>query len=427
VTVQALVAMKYPHETWVLDEGDDPDVKALCHRCGARHFSRKNRPGYQAATGTFESRSKHGNYNAWLHEIGFDRYDIITAFDPDHIPEPEFLDRVLGYFDDPEFGYVQAPQVYYNQKASFIARGAAEETYAYYSSIQMVAYALGYPIVTGCHNTHRTTALREVGGFAPHAADDLLITVLYRARGWRGVYVPEILAKGLTPVDWPGYLTQQRRWARSVVDIKLRIFPKVAGDLPLRERIMSAIHGLYYIQSVGTALQILLLVAMLATGITPAIVSVFTIRRLVLLYIAMQAGEFFRQRFYLDPRREIGIHVRASVLAFAKWPFIIAAIYDCLTRDHLPYSITRKVRMGAKRVILVLPHSLVIVAICLAWLIGKASNRIENPILQYSAAVIVAMSFFLLASEWLRYPDPFDIRLLKEEVSLPEHQTRLSD
>src|SRR5919206_567306 len=28
-TVRALVAMEYPHETWVLDEGDEPQVRAL--------------------------------------------------------------------------------------------------------------------------------------------------------------------------------------------------------------------------------------------------------------------------------------------------------------------------------------------------------------------------------------------------------------
>src|SRR5262249_54200871 len=83
-TVKALVAMDYPHETWVLDEGDADEVKALCHRLGAKHFSRKNCQHYQTDHGIFQSRTKHGNYNAWLHQIGFARYEIITAFDPDH-------------------------------------------------------------------------------------------------------------------------------------------------------------------------------------------------------------------------------------------------------------------------------------------------------------------------------------------------------
>src|SRR5437763_12873457 len=62
-TIRALVAMDYSHETWVLDEGDDEQVKALCCRLGALHFSRKHLPQYHASSGTFESRTKHGNYN----------------------------------------------------------------------------------------------------------------------------------------------------------------------------------------------------------------------------------------------------------------------------------------------------------------------------------------------------------------------------
>ena len=242
------MALDYPHDTWLLDEGDDERVRRCMPdgwACG--HFSRKNRPEYQTDVGRFQRRSKHGNYNAWLDNVGFDRYDVLTTFDPDHIPEPSFLRKVLGYFRDPTIGYVQLPQAYYNQKASFIARGAAEETYAFYSSVQMAGYGLGYPILIGCHNTHRMSALKELGGFACHDAEDLLMTLQYRSRGWQGVYVPEILARGLAPVDWQTYLIQQRRWARSVLDIKFRIYAHLSGKLPLKTRIASFLHGFNYL------------------------------------------------------------------------------------------------------------------------------------------------------------------------------------
>src|SRR5262249_33787462 len=145
--------------------------------------------------GEYKIHSKHGNYNAWLSEIGFERYEIIAAFDPDHVPVRAFLRNVLGYFDNPGVGYVQAAQAYYNQRASFVARGAAEETYEYYSCTQMAAYSFDQPTIVGCHNTHRVTALKEVGGFAAHDADDLLIGLRYAAHGWRGVYIPRILAR----------------------------------------------------------------------------------------------------------------------------------------------------------------------------------------------------------------------------------------
>src|SRR6476469_7904759 len=96
-TLRALVALDYPHDTWVLDESDSEQVKRSCARIGAKHFSRKSVRQYQVESGTFQVSSKHGNYNAWLHQIGFRQYDILAAFDPDHVAAPNFLSSVLGY------------------------------------------------------------------------------------------------------------------------------------------------------------------------------------------------------------------------------------------------------------------------------------------------------------------------------------------
>jgi cellulose synthase (UDP-forming) len=410
-TVQALVAMDYPHETWVLDEGEDDEVKAVCARLGAYHFSRRDLPQYHAASGRFESRSKHGNYNAWLYEIGFDRYELIAAFDPDHVPQPDFLMQVLGYFDDPSIGYVQAAQAYYNQGASFIARGAAEETYVYYSSIQMTNYALGYPIVTGCHNTHRVTAVKEVGGFAPHAADDLLITLHYRLAGWKGVYLPKILARGLTPVDWSGFLIQQRRWARSALDVKFRIYPKVARKLPFKDHVANFVHGLYYLESIGVGLQLVLLAFILCSGITPRVFSFFTLPQLVLVGIALQSCEFYRQRFFLDPQHEVGLHWRSQVLAFAKWPIFLLAIYDVLTRYRRPYTITRKAGTASRPSLLLVPHFLILSLLGTAWASGMILGHITNPLLHVSAALIVLGSLSLILTTRLKFPPPYDSKL----------------
>ena len=60
---------------------------------------------------------------------------------------PHFLTSALGYFGDSSVGFVQAPQVYYNQDASFVARGAAEETYGFYSVHDMASYSAGHPII----------------------------------------------------------------------------------------------------------------------------------------------------------------------------------------------------------------------------------------------------------------------------------------
>ena len=412
-TLKALVTMDYPHDTWVLDEADDKQVQDLCQSLGALHFSRKNLSQYQTCDGLFQAHSKHGNYNAWLHETGFNRYDIIAAFDPDHVAVRSFLKEVLGYFEAPATGYVQAAQVYYNQKANFIARGAAEETYEYNSCTQMAAYSFDQPAVVGCHNVHRVEALKEVGGFAAHDADDLLIGLRYQARGWRGVYVPQILAQGLTPVDWNGYLKQQLRWARSVLDIKCRLQRLVGKNMSPMGQVLSALHGIFYLQnSFTTFLGILVLIYFLISGDVPQAISQGLLPKLALLYAALQTCVFYRQTFYLAPRKEWGLHWRAALLRYAKWPVFILALWDVAVGRRVPYALTSKVKAESKSSLLIIPHALIIVSVCLALVTGLLLGHRTTWLVYVAAALVAATSLSLILTSWQRFPSPYDGSLL---------------
>ncbi len=415
-TLKALVALDYPHDTWLLDEGDEERVREMCRRLGVRHFSRKNRPEYQTDAGRFQRRSKHGNYNAWLDHAGFDRYDFLTTFDPDHIPEPSLLRKVLGYFQDTSVGYVQLPQAYYNQKASFIARGAAEETYAFYSSVQMASYGLGYPVLIGCHNTHRMSALKELGGFACHDAEDLLMTLQYRSLGWQGVYVPEILARGLAPVDWQTYLIQQRRWARSVLDIKFRIYAHLSGKLPFKTRVASFLHGFNYLHKSFIMLGFTaFVVATLATGVVSRLVRPETPAKLVVVVGVLQLCEFYRQRFYLDLEGETGFPWRAAILQYAKWPYFLMALWDVIKGRRIPYTVTRKIRAPGRQHSL-WPHAVSLAVVNTAWICGTVSGRLTSNFVHCFAAILVVAGMALLLSEFLDFPDPFDKELAEEAL-----------
>ena len=41
--------------------------------------------------------------------------EFIVTLDADHVPRPELLERMLGYFADDEVAVVQAPQHFYNR------------------------------------------------------------------------------------------------------------------------------------------------------------------------------------------------------------------------------------------------------------------------------------------------------------------------
>jgi cellulose synthase (UDP-forming) len=111
-TLAACARIRYPHTTYLLDDTRDPRFRECAERHGAVWLELVGLPG-----------AKAGKINGALARNG---EDFILVLDPDHIPFPEFLDRVLGQFDDDEVGFVQVSQAYYNQPRSFVARAAAE-------------------------------------------------------------------------------------------------------------------------------------------------------------------------------------------------------------------------------------------------------------------------------------------------------------
>jgi len=413
-TLAALVALRIPHDTWVLDEGDDPAVQALAARLGVRHFTRRHRPEYQAPAGRFAARSKHGNYNAWLAEHGFADYDVLAAFDSDQVPEPDYLERTLGYFQDPAVGYVQAAQVYYNQPASFIARGAAEETYAYYSTHQMASYALGHPIVVGSHGVHRLAALATAspGGFPDHDAEDLLLTMRYRAAGWRGVYVPEVLALGTTPVNWRGYLVQQARWARSVLDLKREAVERLLHGRPTTDNLLALFHGAHFLRPLLWLLLFPALLGMLVNNAVPAFLEPEGLALGLGLLLLLHLADRFRHRYFLDPEREGGIHWRAGLLQYAKWPHFAGALLDVLRGRDRPYALTPKATGGAGRFVLAPVHCWLAAAVAVAWLVGTIRFGHVEPELSLLALLVGGASLLLAWTETWSYPAPYDPALL---------------
>lgn len=104
-TAEAANKICYPHHTYVLDDGNRPEMRAICEELGCGYITRgkewDNRPRH----------AKAGNVN---NALTLTSGDFILILDSDQIPEPQILDRTLGYFDDMQVAFVQTPQYFYN-------------------------------------------------------------------------------------------------------------------------------------------------------------------------------------------------------------------------------------------------------------------------------------------------------------------------
>ncbi|MFC7220808.1 glycosyltransferase family 2 protein [Streptomyces polyrhachis] len=228
-----------PLDVWLLDEGDDAQARELCRELGVRHFSRRGVPYWNQESGPHRAKTKHGNYNAWLQAHGRD-YEFFASVDTDHVPLPNFLERMLGYFRDPDVAFVVGPQVYGNYTAP-VTKLAESQQFLFHALIQRAGNHYGSPMFVGTNNAVRVSALQGIGGLRDSVTEDMATGFeLHRAknpatgRHWRSVYTPDVLAVGEGPESWTDFFTQQLRWSRGTYETWTRQYFKQPGRMPAR-------------------------------------------------------------------------------------------------------------------------------------------------------------------------------------------------
>ncbi|MFD9796111.1 glycosyltransferase family 2 protein [Streptomyces sp. NPDC059070] len=240
-----------PLDVWLLDEGDDEAVRALCEELGVRHFTRRGVPEWNRKKGPHKARTKHGNYNAWLAMHG-DAYDYFASVDTDHVPLPEFLERMMGYFRDPDVAFVVGPQVYGNYHSP-VTKAAESQQFLFHALIQRAGNRYRAPMFVGTNNVVRITALRQVGGLYDSITEDMATGFeLHRRKNprtghyWRSVYTPDVLAVGEGPESWTDFFTQQMRWSRGTYETLLKQYWKALFRVPPGRLLSYTLMLVYY-------------------------------------------------------------------------------------------------------------------------------------------------------------------------------------
>lgn len=127
--------------------------------------------------------------------------------------------KFMGFFNDEKVGYVQVAQAYYNQYRSFTAKGAAQQTYGFYGPTQMGLFGRNCAVAIGANCTFRRKALESAGGHGIGLAEDLITAIRIHAEGWKSIYHPVIVSRGLVPEDFGSFCKQQLKWARGVHEV----------------------------------------------------------------------------------------------------------------------------------------------------------------------------------------------------------------
>jgi cellulose synthase (UDP-forming) len=150
-TVRAALAIRYPHHTYVLDDGNSDAMRAMAEAEGA---------GYIVRTEDWRGRPRHakaGNLNnALLQTQG----ELILMLDADQVPRPTILDRTVGYFRDPRMAFVQTPQPFYNIPPS---DPFGSDAPLFYGPIQQGKDGWNAAFFCGSNAVLRREALMQIG------------------------------------------------------------------------------------------------------------------------------------------------------------------------------------------------------------------------------------------------------------------------
>ena len=340
-TLGNMLRAEYPHDTWLLDEGNCADARRMCREMGVRYFSRNGIDHYNQARGRFLAKTKAGNHNSWYAEYSSE-YDIVAQIDADFQVQPNFLTRTLGYFRNPQIAFVGTPQIYGNVK-NFIARGAAQQTYLFYGPIMRALGQRKMALLLGANHVVRVAALRDVGGYQGHLTEDLATGVRFHADRWESVYVPEVLAVGEGPTTWSAYFNQQYRWAHGCMNIFFTQTLRLNYRMRPNHAVYYFLLQQFYFGGFAMMVAVVLLLLYYLFGWVPAN---FEVHQLVLWYLPLLAWRqvmlLWLQRFNVRPREERGIMWGGRILAIAATPIYFLALAGVLSGRRATWKTTPK-------------------------------------------------------------------------------------
>jgi len=327
-TLLAIVNITYPHHSYLCDESDDPYLKELCGELGIIHVTRIEKKD-----------AKAGNIN---NALRISSGELCVVLDPDHVPQPNFLDPIVAHFQDDKIGFVQIVQAYKNYNESLVAKGAAQQTFQFYGPIMMTMNKYGTVLAIGANCTFRRKALDSIGGHAAGLAEDMNTAMHLHAKGWKSVYVPQVLAKGLVPSSMSAYYHQQLKWSRGVFELLVTSYPKLFNGFTWQQKIHYALTPLYYLSGIVFLINFLIPILSLVFNTSPINID--------FLYFMIYAGplalltfliRLFVQRWVME-EEERGFHVVGGLLMIGTWWIFLIGFYYTILRKKVPYNPTPK-------------------------------------------------------------------------------------
>jgi len=290
--VDAVCAQDYPKDKlkiMVLDDSDDETVN-LMHQTVLKyqslgfdisHVRRGTRAGYKAG--------------ALKHAMKSTKSDFVAIFDADFIPPDWYLKKAIPHFTNSKIGLVQCRWGHINENYSALTQAQALNL-DFHFLVEQKAKSNSHLFMNfnGTAGIWRKECIDDAGGW--HTAtlvEDLDLSYRAQMKGWKCLFLPDIVVDAELPVQMNGAKRQQFRWAKGSIQCAIKLLGdillerKISFDAKLQAFIQLTRHVVFPLMLI----QFITLPILLASEVNLYIVSFLPALTLA-TYLAMGPGAY---------------------------------------------------------------------------------------------------------------------------------------
>ncbi len=240
--LDAVAALDYPQdklEIQILDDSTD-DTTEHCYRkveeLKAHGFDavcihRTDRTGFKA--GALEEATKEA------------KGEFLLILDADFVPEPDLLQKTIHFFTDDGVGLVQTRWGHINRTYNLLTRVQGMYLDGHFAMEQTARNRSGrFFTFNGTAGIWRKCVIGEAGGWSHDTlTEDMDLSYRVQLKGWRFIYLNDVVTPAELPVDMDGFKSQQHRWTKGSIQVCQKILMTIwRSDAPLKAKLEATTH-----------------------------------------------------------------------------------------------------------------------------------------------------------------------------------------
>ncbi|BAS98696.1 probable glucomannan 4-beta-mannosyltransferase 9 [Oryza sativa Japonica Group] len=234
LSIGAACGLSWPSDrviVQVLDDSTDPVIKEMvqveCKRWESKgvrikYEIRDNRVGYKA--GALREGMKHG----YVRDC-----DYVAIFDADFQPDPDFLARTIPFLvHNPDIALVQARWKFVNANECLMTR-MQEMSLDYHFKVEQEVGSSTHAFFgfNGTAGVWRISAMNEAGGWKDRTTvEDMDLAVRAGLKGWKFVYLGDLMVKSELPSTFKAFRYQQHRWSCGPANLFRKMLVEIATN-----------------------------------------------------------------------------------------------------------------------------------------------------------------------------------------------------